>query len=105
MYIYLLCPNPFSGIQDRTFVHDIVPGFAAYQSTRFLPGDELISVDGRRVKGLDLEYIKRLTVGLEYTLCSLEMVMPGSAGLFLEPFFDSCAIIECGMVNLVRLPN
>jgi hypothetical protein len=40
-------------------------------------GDEVIAVDGRRVRGLDLEFVKRLTVGLEYTLCSLEMARAG----------------------------
>ena len=27
-------------------------------------GDEVIAVDGRRVRALDLEFVKRLTVGL-----------------------------------------
>eukprot|EP00286_Rhodomonas_abbreviata_P023749 CAMPEP_0181294034 /NCGR_PEP_ID=MMETSP1101-20121128/3381_1 /TAXON_ID=46948 /ORGANISM="Rhodomonas abbreviata, Strain Caron Lab Isolate" /LENGTH=558 /DNA_ID=CAMNT_0023398657 /DNA_START=116 /DNA_END=1792 /DNA_ORIENTATION=- len=58
---------------QTTYIHEIIPGFAAFRSGRFKVGDIVVSVDSQAVDGWDLEQIKRLTVGEEGSLCTVEL--------------------------------
>lgn len=57
----------------QTCIKETFPGYAAQRSGKVSPGDVILSVDGRQVENMDLEYIKNITIGEEGSTCVLTL--------------------------------
>jgi len=62
-----------SSMGKTTYVTGTIPGYAAHRSGQLFVNDILEAVDEVDVMALDLEEIKRLTVGPENTVCALSI--------------------------------
>jgi len=60
-----------SSVGKTTYVTGTIPGYAAHRSGQLFVNDILEAVDEVDVSALDLEEIKRLTVGPQNTVCAL----------------------------------
>lgn len=55
-------------------VKDVVAGFGADASGRIVPGDVLLTIDGRPLSGMTLEQVKSLMLGNPGTRCVLDVM-------------------------------